>query len=79
MGSSRQKRRCNNKELICLGSDPNTPDIGNGENNMQAARYESGLDNSPMYDGEFFNNITHHMTLYDVGFNSMLANEISFI
>ena len=37
-------------DLIVLGSDPNaSPDkIVGGYNNLQAARYESGLDNSPM-------------------------------
>ena len=34
---------------------------------MQDARYESGLDNSPMYDGEFYDTDAHHMMLYDVG------------
>ena len=47
---------------------------------MQAARYESGLDNSPMYDGEFysFNETLQsgHMHLYDVGMASMLAMEL---
>ena len=42
----------------------------------QAARYESGLDNSPMYDGEFFNDTTGHMELYDVGMSSMVAMEL---
>ena len=48
---------------------------------MQAARYESGLDNSPMYDGTFFaknlsasGSLLHGaMELYDVGFASMCA------
>lgn len=47
---------------------------------MQAARYESGLDNSPMYDGEFFSFNTTlqagHMHLYYVGMASMLAMEL---
>lgn len=34
---------------------------------MQDARYESGLDNSPMYDGELFDDKLHHMLLLDVG------------
>lgn len=50
---------------------------------MQGARYESGLDNSPMYDGEFFvHNVStdgpNHvglMTLYDVGMSSMFVQE----
>ena len=50
---------------------------------MQGARYESGLDNSPMYDGEFFaSNVTAdgafmvgQMELYDVGMAGMAAME----
>ena len=43
---------------------------------MQDARFESGLDNSPMYDGEFFDaNKTHLMQLYDVGMSSMFVQE----
>lgn len=41
---------------------------------MQAARYESGLDNSPMYDGEFFAGEPYGlMQMYDVGMASMSA------
>eukprot|EP00656_Telonema_subtile_P004654 TRINITY_DN12117_c0_g1_i3.p1 TRINITY_DN12117_c0_g1~~TRINITY_DN12117_c0_g1_i3.p1 ORF type:complete len:517 (-),score=119.06 TRINITY_DN12117_c0_g1_i3:216-1766(-) len=70
-----RKRREAPDGLICLGSDPNLPGV-QGANNMQAARYESGLDNSPMYDGEFYNTTSHHMMLYDVGMSSMLAMEL---
>lgn len=41
------------------------------KNNLQAAKYESGLDNSPMYDGVPFNNTTHMMELADVGLMSL--------
>ena len=41
---------------------------------MQAARYE-GLDNSPMYDGEFFDPYVHRMMLWDVGMSSMVVAE----
>eukprot|EP01060_Flectonema_neradi_P020866 TRINITY_DN28366_c0_g1_i1.p1 TRINITY_DN28366_c0_g1~~TRINITY_DN28366_c0_g1_i1.p1 ORF type:complete len:807 (+),score=98.63 TRINITY_DN28366_c0_g1_i1:110-2422(+) len=61
-----------------LGPMQDPPVIGKG-NNMQAARYESGLDNSPMYDGEFFNNKTHFMELTDVGFTSLVANEAKYL
>ena len=44
---------------------------------LQAARYESGLDNSPMYDGEFFVGQPPDgyglMQSYDVGMASMVA------
>ncbi|NJK98801.1 MAG: hypothetical protein HC905_31285 [Bacteroidales bacterium] len=40
-------------------------------NNWQAAAYESGLDNSPMYDNVPFNKSKHVMELADVGLISM--------
>lgn len=63
---------------VVLGSDPpgNAMGVDGGTNILQAARYESGLDNSPAYDGNdhqccgpvrFDNVTTHHMNLYDVG------------
>jgi len=62
--------------LVVLGSDPNPPTHGDASINvMQGARFESGLDNSPMYDGEFFNNVTHHMMLWDVGMTGMYLME----
>jgi putative isomerase len=39
--------------------------------NIQAARFESGLDNSPMYDSIPFNETTHTMELADVGLMSL--------
>ena len=58
-------RRLGPLGLISLGSDPNPPLSGDIDvNDMQAARYESGLDNSPMYDGNYyFNNQTCLSTL----------------
>lgn len=44
-----------------------------GGDTMQNARYESGLDNSPMYDGHFFDESTHRMNMYDVGMSSLVA------
>ena len=68
-------RRLEPLKLIALGSDPNPPVAGDvGVNNMFAARLESGLDNSPMYDipDELFDNVTSHlMQMYDVGMNSV--------
>ena len=64
-----------NNGLLCWGSDPYTP-VPNQKstyemNNMQAAKYESGLDNSPMYDGVVFDTLTHMMNLADVGLTSL--------
>ena len=52
---------------------------------MQGARYESGLDNFPGYDGPdkdsqgpgpvVYNNVTHHMELYDVGMTALFLSD----
>jgi len=71
-----RKRREPPHNLIVLGSDPGLPTSDTP--NMQAARYESGLDNSPMYDGpdSWFNTSSNHMMLYDVGMTAMVMMEL---
>jgi len=69
-------RRLAPLNLICLGSDPNPPTWNDGSvNTLQGARYESGLDNSPMYDSppDAFDTNTHRMLLYEVGMSAMYA------
>jgi putative isomerase len=62
---------------LCWGTDPIpiTPRAGNLEkkavNQLQGAKYESGLDNSPMYDGVGFDPEKHLMMLADVGLISL--------
>jgi neutral trehalase len=59
---------------IVLGSDPRTeprdPD-DSAIGTLQGAKYESGLDNSPMYDGAPFDPATGRMHLADVGMTSL--------
>ena len=60
--------------FIVLGSDgtnwpTRTEDTSPGT--WQAALYESGLDNSPMYDGSFYNPNTHLLEYADVGMTSL--------
>lgn len=64
----------NHDGLLEWGSDP-TPGYHKEwlSNTMQAAMYESGLDNSPMYDEVVFNPDTHTMELADVGLNALYA------
>lgn len=64
--------------LLCWGSDPYKPVVNAefelesaGVNDHQGAAYESGLDNSPMYDDIPFDRHTHLMQLADVGLNGM--------
>lgn len=56
-----------------VGSDgenwPGRTDDASGT--WQAAIYESGLDNSPMYDGTFYNPSTHMLEFADVGMTSL--------
>jgi putative isomerase len=59
---------------IVVGSDPandprNPDDRSVGT--WQGAVYESGLDNSPMYDGSFYNPQTHLLEFADVGMTSL--------
>jgi len=69
--------------LLSLGSDTIDGYRDFSPASMQGARYESGLDNSPMYDGAFFNRSVRgsgafsvgQMELYDVGFASMFVQE----
>jgi predicted GH43/DUF377 family glycosyl hydrolase len=62
---------------LCWGSNPypfppNFPDwLKEGVNNIQGAKWESGLDNSPMYDGILHDSITNLMQLADVGLMSL--------
>lgn len=59
---------------ITLGSDPGNPP-GNPDDKSvgawQGAVYESGLDNSPMYDGTTYNPETHLLEYADVGMTSL--------
>jgi hypothetical protein len=68
--------RLDKSGLLCWGSDPYEPiaDAHFEVNNVydwQAAAFESGLDNSPMYDDVPFDTETHLMELVDVGLNGM--------
>jgi putative isomerase len=56
---------------LCWGSNPFKPVLNDQremvQNEFQAAAYESGLDNSPMYDGVPFDTTTHLLQIADVG------------
>lgn len=61
---------------LCWGSDPVEPKYGNlweynGVNDRFGAALESGLDNSPMYDGIPFDKETHRLRLKDVGLTGL--------
>jgi len=57
---------------LCWGSNPVEDTLKTIEHhNLQAAAFESGLDNSPMYDSVPFNKEKNTMDLADVGLMSM--------
>jgi neutral trehalase len=57
--------------LLCWGSDPEVQVLDGVVNSWQAALYESGLDNSPMYDGVPFDGKTSRLQIADVGLTSL--------
>ena len=66
------EHRMTDEGYLCWGSDPFEPRNGHWlelkqVNDWQGAAYESGLDNSPMYDGMAFDDKTNMMLLADVG------------
>jgi hypothetical protein len=70
-----QSNRSVGKYLV-LGSDgknepENIDDASRGT--RQGAIFESGLDNSPMYDAGFFDETTHRLLIADVGLMSLYA------
>jgi len=60
--------------FIVLGSDGDNEPVNlldTSHGTWQGAVYESGLDNSPMYDGTFYNPKTHLLEYADVGMTSL--------
>lgn len=70
------EHRTTKEGYMCWGSDPYEP-INDCHfeihevNDWQAAAYESGMDNSPMFDDMAFDKETHMMKLADVGLMSL--------
>jgi hypothetical protein len=72
-GDGQPWRDGNKDGLLEWGSDRgSTPSVG-GRGFLQAAKWESGMDDSPMYDGVAYDAHTHTMNLNDVGLNSLYA------
>jgi len=63
----------NNKGYLSWGSDSLETGIDN--NNKQAAMYESGLDNSPLFEEVVFNKSTHLMELASVDLMSLYISD----
>ena len=62
---------------LCWGSDPVVQTLDGSAHTWQAALYESGLDNSPMYDGVPFDAATSRLQLADVGLTALYVADCS--
>jgi hypothetical protein len=56
---------------LCWGSDPALQVLDGSADSWQAALYESGLDNSPMYDDVPFDRQTHRLQMADAGLTAL--------
>jgi putative isomerase len=56
---------------LCWGSDPRADLLDGSDHTWQAALFESGLDNSPMYDGVPYNPATNRLEMADVGLTAL--------
>lgn len=68
------------KGFLCWGTDPYDTDSPEGflygsVGKKQGAMWESGLDNSPMYDDAIFDTITNILMLADVGLMSLYISD----
>ena len=60
---------------MCWGSGTKRGDRVVNVGDLQAAKYESGLDNSPMYDDAVFDETTGLMMVEDVGLTALFAED----
>jgi hypothetical protein len=71
-GDGQPWRDGNRDGLLEWGSDRgSTPSTASGRGHLQAARFESGMDDSPMYDDASYDPHTYTMNLADVGLNAL--------
>ncbi len=70
-GDGQPWRDGNRDGLLELGSDRGSGSTVGGRGKLQDAKYESGMDDSPMYDDVVYDPHTYTMNLADVGLNSL--------
>ncbi len=70
-GDGQPWRDGNHDGLLELGSDRGSGATVGGRGSLQDAKYESGMDDSPMYDDVVYDPRTYTMNLSDVGLNSL--------
>jgi hypothetical protein len=72
-GDGQPWRDGNRDGLLEWGSDRGSTASVGGRGNLQDAKFESGMDDSPMYDDATYDSHTYTMNLADVGLNSLYA------
>jgi Trehalase len=72
-GDGQPWRDGNRDGLLEWGSDKGSSSAVGGRGFLQAAKWESGMDDSPMYDDVTYNPQTYTMDLDDVGLNALYA------
>lgn len=72
-GDGQPWRDGNRDGLLEWGSDRGSAAGPGGRGFMQAAKWETGMDDSPMYDDATYDPATYTMNLNDVGLNSLYA------
>jgi putative isomerase len=72
-GDGQLWRDGNRDNLLEWGSDRGSTASVGGRGNLQDAKFESGMDDSPMYDDAIYDPRTYTMNLADVGLNSLYA------
>ena len=72
-GDGQPWRDGNRDGLLEWGSNRGSRESSGGRGFRLQAGWESGMDDSPMYDGVHFSEQTHTMDLDDVGLNSLYA------
>ncbi len=70
-GDGQPWRDGNRDGLLEWGSDRGSTPSPGGRGRLQAAKWESGMDDSPMYDNAEYDMHTYTMDLADVGLNSL--------
>jgi hypothetical protein len=70
-GDGQPWRDGNRDGLLEWGSDRGATPSTAGRGNLQAAKWESGMDDSPMYDEAAYDPHTYTLNLDDVGLNSL--------
>jgi hypothetical protein len=73
------RRDGNGDGLLEWGSNRDAPRLGNNPGTLFAAKCESGMDNSPLYDEAGYDPAIGTMNLSDVGLNALYAADAMFL